>query len=196
MPVSSSLRCLHSTPVQAPGLRRTSLRTVTIQARKHGTWLEQLRDVSVLVFTSCATADYSHNQSETQSRQAVNIAESVSLFTNGQSNYASFALGSKVPSVTQAPEYSQQDTPQHYQQYQQHYGVPQYPGPPPQYQQKSSGGGLPSLLWVAIGIGIATVFSKIYGVVSAPGGVQGWVRAMPLSITGTSASAEAQLRQG
>lgn len=55
--------------------------------------------------------------------------------------------------------------------------MPQYPGPPPQYDRKgASGGGLPSILWVVIGAVIATLVSKVYGVVSSPGGVQGWVR--------------------
>lgn len=80
-----------------------------------------------------------------------------------------------MPSAEMVPEYP---SPSHTQQqaYQQHYGVPQYPGPPPQYDRKgSSGGGLPNVLWVLIGVVIATVVSKVYGVVSSPGGIQGWM---------------------
>ena len=32
------------------------------------------------------------------------------------------------------------------------------------------------MVWVLVGAGIATVVSKVYGVVRSPGGVQGWVR--------------------
>lgn len=84
----------------------------------------------------------------------------------------------------QVPEYPSPSHNQQSQQYQQHYGVPQYPGPPPQYDRKgSSGGAWPNVLWVLIGVVIATVVSKVYGVVSSPGGVQGWVGFHPALLT-------------
>ena len=83
-------------------------------------------------------------------------------------------------SCKQVPEYptaSHQQQPEAYQQ--QYPGVPQYPGPPPQYNQRgsSSGGGLPTVVWVIVGAVIATIVSKVAGVLRTPGGVQGWVSA-------------------
>lgn len=71
----------------------------------------------------------------------------------------------------QVPEYpSASHQPEPYQ------SVPQYPGPPPQYSQRgSSGGGLPTVVWVIVGAVIATLVSKVSSVVRSPGGVQGWV---------------------
>ncbi|DBA73359.1 hypothetical protein WJX77_003581 [Trebouxia sp. C0004] len=83
--------------------------------------------------------------------------------------------GQNLASAEVVPEYPSPSNNQQSQQYQQHYGVPQYPSPPPQYDRKSSSGGWPNVLWVFIGVVIATVVSKVYGVVSSPGGVQGWM---------------------
>ena len=78
----------------------------------------------------------------------------------------------------QVPDYPSASNQQQPEAYQQHYSVPQYPGPPPQYDRRASsgGGGLPTVVWVIVGAVIATVVSKVYGVVRSPGGVQGWVR--------------------
>ena len=83
-------------------------------------------------------------------------------------------------SSTQVPEYPSASHGQQPEAYQQHYGVPQYPGPPPQYSQRGSSGGLPTVVWVIVGAVIATIVSKIAGVVRSPGGVQGWVSAQQL----------------
>lgn len=79
----------------------------------------------------------------------------------------------------QVPDYPSPPNQQQAEEYQQHFGVPQYPGPPPQYNRRVSsagGGGLPTVVWVIVGAVIATIVSKVLGVVRSPGGVQGWVR--------------------
>ena len=111
------------------------------------------------------------------------------LLTVNPSAYADLARNSASPTVLGSFPLKPYDTcckqvsdySSHQQQpeaYQQHYSVPQYPGPPPQYDRRGSsgGGGLPTVVWVIVGAVIATVVSKIYGVVRSPGGIQGWVR--------------------